>query len=190
MSDLAERVEALQARQDILDCLNRYSRGIDRCDIDMVAENFHEDAVQDTGLFVGSARGWAESVTKFHLNEGVCQQHHLTNSVIELDGDTAHVESYYLAIVQLNSGSTKIVSGRWIDRFEKREQGWRIAVRVSTTESVVDGTTADLRGTAMRYVPWTRDGSDLSYERPLQPLRASADNPFRALESTDTSTAS
>ena len=179
MDDVRQELRELRDHQQIVSCLNRYSRGIDRCDVDIVESCFHPDAVQDTGMYVGSARGWAEMVNEFHLGQCLSQQHHLTNHIIELDGDTAHVESYFFATVRGNDGTTKLVSGRWIDRFERREDDWRIAVRVSTTEMVADIETADMALADSRYVPWSRDRADISYERPLQPLRTSVKEPYR-----------
>lgn len=179
MDDIRQELRELRDHQEIVACLNRYSRGIDRCDVEIVESCFHPDAVQDTGMYVGSPRGWAEMVNEFHLGQCLSQQHHLTNSVVELEDDTAHVESYFFATVRGRDDTTKLVSGRWIDRFERRDGSWRIAVRVSTTEIITDVPTADMTFPDSRYVPWSRDRADISYERPLQPLRASVKDPYR-----------
>jgi ketosteroid isomerase-like protein len=179
VNDMAQELRTLRDHQEIVHCLHRYSRGIDRCDVDIVESCFHPDAVQDSGFYVGSPRGSAAMVNKFHLDECLCQQHHVTNYVVELDGDVAHVESYYLATVRERRGTTKFCSGRWIDRFERRDGEWRIAVRLSTTESIADVETADMTTADARFVPWTRDRFDLSYDRPLVPLRQSVKEPYR-----------
>ena len=179
VNDVSQELRVLRDHQEIVECLHRYSRGIDRCDVDLVESCFHPDAVQDNGFYVGSPRGSAELVTEFHVRDCVCQQHHVTSYVVDLDGDVAHVESYYLATVREKRGTTKLASGRWIDRFERRGDVWRIAVRVSTTETIVDVETADMTVADSRFVPWTRDRSDLSYERPLVPLRQSVKEPYR-----------
>jgi hypothetical protein len=181
VTEIPAELRELRDHHEIVSCLHRYSRGIDRCDVDLVDSCFHPDAVEDSGMFVGSGRGWADFVTEFHVNECVCQQHHVTGYVVDLDGDVAHVESYYLATVREKRGTTKLVSGRWIDRFERRAVGWRIAVRVSTTETICDVATADMTFADRKFVPWTRDRSDLSYERPLTPLRRSVKEPYRPL---------
>ena len=46
----------LTDRQEILDCLTRYSRGLDRHDEQMIASAFHEDALDHHGDFVGDPR--------------------------------------------------------------------------------------------------------------------------------------
>jgi hypothetical protein len=181
MDPIEPALRALWDEREIVGCLHRYSRGIDRCDIALVESCFYSDALQDSGFYVGSPRGWAELVTKFHLKECVCQQHHLTNHNVELDGDVAHVESYYLAVVREKRGTTTFASGRWVDRFERRDDVWRIALRISTTESITDVPTSDMTQADARFVPWTRDRTDLSYERPLMPLRTSKTEPFRSI---------
>lgn len=178
--DLANELRELRDHQQIVGCLHRYARGIDRCDVEMVVSCFHDDAVQDSGFYVGSPRGWAEMVNEFHLGQALCQQHHVTNHVVEIDGDEAHVESYYLATVREKVGTTKFAGGRWIDRFERRNGEWRIVVRISTTETVLDVETADMGAADRRFVPWTRDTSDFSYERPLAALRESVKDAYRA----------
>ena len=50
---LAAEVRELRDRQDILDCLTRYSRGLDRHDSELLASVYHGDAVDHHGEFVG-----------------------------------------------------------------------------------------------------------------------------------------
>ena len=47
------RFEYLLDRQDILDCVTRISRAIDRFDRDLFLSGYHPDAVIDAGGFVG-----------------------------------------------------------------------------------------------------------------------------------------
>ncbi len=47
------RFERLSARQDISDCLTRFSRGMDRFDRDLFLSAFHPDATIAAGDFVG-----------------------------------------------------------------------------------------------------------------------------------------
>ena len=54
MDALAGIVAELQDRRAIEDCLMTYSRAIDRLDRDLLLSVYHEDAVDDHGLFVGS----------------------------------------------------------------------------------------------------------------------------------------
>ena len=62
--------------------------------------------------------------------------------------------------------------GRYVDRLERRDGRWRIAVRHGTAELAF---TADARllqsrfFTSQGYEGGTRDRTDLSYTRPLVP---------------------
>ncbi len=53
----AERLGWLLDRQDILDCLTRFSRGMDRFDRELLLSAFHPDAVIAAGDFVGGPSG-------------------------------------------------------------------------------------------------------------------------------------
>jgi hypothetical protein len=60
------RMDALLDRQDILDCLTRFSRGMDRFDREVFLSAFHADAVIAAGDFVGGPAdlyNWATACT-------------------------------------------------------------------------------------------------------------------------------
>ena len=54
LAALAKEVRSLRDRADILDCMNRYTRGADRLDRDLLLSAYHEDATDDRGAFTGS----------------------------------------------------------------------------------------------------------------------------------------
>ncbi|MBK8991519.1 MAG: nuclear transport factor 2 family protein, partial [Gammaproteobacteria bacterium] len=55
----------------------------------------------------------------------------------EIDGDVAHCESYVLVILLNNDGeSARLISGRYIDRLERREE-WKIALRRTSAVDVL-----------------------------------------------------
>lgn len=175
MNDLAANVQELLDRQAILDCLHRINRGIDRDDVDLVASCYHPDAVDDHGFYVGSGRGMAEWAIAGHT-ESPSSQHHITNHLVELDGDSAHAETYFLAVNRQPSGAVTIACGRYTDRFERRNAEWRIAARVCIIETVIDAKAADMEAIERSFAPFARDRSDLSYQRPLTVTRRSAED--------------
>jgi ketosteroid isomerase-like protein len=173
MENIAQRVRELLDRQAIADCVQRYARGIDRNDVDLVASCYHSDAIDDHGPYVGSGRGLAEWVSA-ELASYLHFQHHITNHVVELDGDSAHAETYYLGVARATAGIVSIASGRYIDRFERRDGEWRIAARVCMVDSIAEGQSADYMEQIERaFAPGSRDRSDLSYQRPLTGVRRS-----------------
>jgi ketosteroid isomerase-like protein len=168
----AREVAALRAlldRQAIVDCVNRYARGVDRDDPDLVGSAYHPDAVEDHGAYIGGVDGLVPFLAAAHEPfDGY--QRFVTNFSIELDGDSAHAESYYLCILRRDEkGKLFANGGRYVDRLEKRDGAWRIVRRVVVIEW--DGT---IDGGGPRFdlnVPARRDRDDVSYERPLDVTR-------------------
>jgi hypothetical protein len=62
MDDLERTVGELKDRQDILDCLMRYSRGVDRLDRELLRSAYHPDAVDDHGMFAGGRDAFVDWV--------------------------------------------------------------------------------------------------------------------------------
>ena len=126
----------------IRNVLLRYCRGIDRIDLDLVRECFHPDARDNHGGFDGTIDEFIAWIARLLPRYGV-SIHNLTNMLIEFHptrDDVAHVETYGTAEHQTIGGGPHLnlsIFFRYIDRFERRDQGgWRIADRVGTTELV------------------------------------------------------
>ena len=118
-------------RQAILDCIHRYTRGMDRHDKELVLSAYHPDAIDDHGLYCGVAKDFVDWACWFHDQNQTLHHHYVTNHSVELDGDTAHAETYWLFVgVNKDGGHPLTMSGgRYIDRFERRNGKWGIAAR-------------------------------------------------------------
>lgn len=166
--DLLAKIENLLDREAIRDCVNRYTRAIDRHDDDLLASVFHDDAVDIHGDNVNNLEDfvyWANNIVHSHLS---AHMHHITSHTCEIDGDTAHAESYVIFVHRYKDGKTvHIAGGRYVDRLEKRDGEWRIALRKIAVDFRVlaDGT---VHGDWDGYVKGTQDRTDMSYERPLE----------------------
>ncbi|MEO8804472.1 MAG: nuclear transport factor 2 family protein [Burkholderiaceae bacterium] len=90
--NLEATVRALSDRQDILDCLHRYCRGVDRFDRDLLLSVYHPDAVDDHGVFVGNREAFVDWALAYHAEHQLSHHHMIFNPTIELHGDTAHTE--------------------------------------------------------------------------------------------------
>jgi ketosteroid isomerase-like protein len=182
--EIERAVVELQDRQAIQDCLARYSRGIDRLDRELLLSVYHPDAVDDHGVFVGSPAEFVDWAIAMHTATHLSHQHCVLNSTVDLDGDVAHVETYYLFAGMNRAGEPLAVSGgRYVDRFEKREGRWAIAARVCVRDwAPLDAVPESLDASAMTVVKGldaatvalmrsgdqpARDRSDVSYRRPL-----------------------
>lgn len=123
--------EEIVDREAIRDCLYRYSRGVDRIDENMLRSAYWEDAEDDHCLFVGRREELIAWVLPL-LRNMAASQHTIGNILIRMHGDYADVESYYHGYHRMHDGTKfvdSIQAGRYVDRFEKRDDEWRIARR-------------------------------------------------------------
>ena len=120
-------------KQAITEVLHRFSRAVDREDLALMETVFHDDATDDHGTFSGTATEFIEYVRKGWASGILMGSNHLvTNVLIELDGDVAHVESYVLAHHTWQGRHVVIddfLGARYVDRFERRSGEWRIKTR-------------------------------------------------------------
>jgi len=178
------RLKALVDRQDISDALIRFARGMDRFDRDLFLSAFHEDAVIDAGPYVGGAAGLYDWASGLHEAGQFATQHNLLNQTVDLDGDSAHVETYYLFAGRNRDESVWVAGGRYINRFDKRDDQWRIAMHCNAIEwsSVLQGAGNPFAGLPDLLVNGEarRDAQDLSYRRPLTNLRAEQTPPAQS----------
>jgi hypothetical protein len=141
-------LHAISDRLEIHEVLMRYCRGVDRGDPELLRSVYHEGAVDQHGpfQFTNAQTEFANlTVPRLDAMRGVAQ-HHITNFLIELDGDAADVESYFLSFQPTKSadGSEVLgfIGGRYLDRFERREGRWAIAKR----SVIIDWSRAELQG--------------------------------------------
>ncbi len=173
--DRLEAIESqlldIQDRRAIYDCITRNAHGNDRFDADLVSSSYHDDGVHELGSKPIPGAQYGEHGKVAH--GAMCDQnlHHVTMHSCEIDGDTAHAESYVIGLFLDKGGETsRVLSGRYIDRLERRDGEWRIALRRATVEIVIEGTASVMGSEKFRssgYVKGSRDKSDIAYQRPL-----------------------
>jgi hypothetical protein len=169
---LEQNVLYLMDRTEILDCINRHARGCDRHDVDLISSTYSEDGVDEHGHAVNAGPEYGPWANKAHAETSRVHTHNITTHSCEVDGDTAHAESYVIVVlIGADTKSAQFITGRYIDRLERRDGHWRIAVRRSTVEGMFIADARVLQApffTEKGYLVGTRDRDDLSYERPLK----------------------
>ncbi|MGB9227758.1 nuclear transport factor 2 family protein [Mycobacterium sp.] len=170
-ADRLARFERLLARQEITDCLTRFSRGMDRFDRDLFLSAFHPDAEIAAGDFVGGPADLYQWAHNMHEQGQIATQHNLLNNTCDVDGEIAHSETYYLFAARNLDESNWIAGGRYFDRLERRGGRWRIALRTNVIEwsGMLPPTPipfADVPDIGINGVS-ARDRTDASYQRPL-----------------------
>jgi hypothetical protein len=133
-----EKLQLILDRIAIEDCLKRYSHAVDRCDRELLRTVYWPDAVDDHVFWKGEAPEFVEfSIGVLETRDQ--SMHAISNIMIRLDGRTARVQCYYDAYerVRRKDGTSNDVTfiGRYLDRFEKRGDEWRIAERKVVIDS-------------------------------------------------------
>jgi SnoaL-like domain len=118
-------------REAIRDCLFRYSRAIDRCAMELLGTAYWPGAMDHHSGFSGTIEefiSWAEP----RLRSMPHYIHMLGNILIRIEGATAVAESYFWSVCVVSDGGCRdvIVCGRYLDRFQRRNDEWRISERV------------------------------------------------------------
>ncbi len=163
---LEDKVQYLFDRQQILDCVIRYARGLDRHDEEVLASVFHEDAIDWHDDFIGHPADFVPWANTMHEANWNAHTHMMSNNRVEIDGDVAHSETYVLFTLR-RKDNTGIDwgGGRYIDRLERRAGEWKIARRQCLVEWY--GQAEGVNQSSMTYPAGTWDHTDPSYRRPF-----------------------
>jgi hypothetical protein len=169
LDELRREIRHLRDRQDILDCINSYGRGLDRLDADLIRGAYHPDAVDQHGPFVGGL----DTFVAFALDiEGsfLVTHHGITSHNCEITGNTAHAESYVFFFVRMPDGKTLGAGGgRYVDKLKYRGGKWAIAIRRLYMDFSFLVPSDAWLGAEWEKHAGIRDRRDASYERPLSP---------------------
>lgn len=174
--------EELAAKQAIHEVICRYSRAVDRFDMDLLVSCWHPGGTDTRPpLFDGTAQEFAAWV-KPTLERSLHTTHRVMNSIINLRGSEAGVETYWEAILRVSHDSRLydiIRGGRYLDRFECLGGIWAIRARRSVTdwsriEPVDEGLIEALLSTSIR--------PSVENQEPDQPARDRTDPSYAVLE--------
>lgn len=111
--------------------LNRYSRGVDRHDTEILRTVFTADAIDNHGDFIGYSPEFPGWVNDLHERISIGHAHNLTTNLIRLHSDEkAQAETYVIfVLVRHQKGVVHVGGGRYLDHLEKVNGHWRIALR-------------------------------------------------------------
>jgi hypothetical protein len=132
MDPITEELRALLERDKIRECVTRLARGEDRRDAKLISASYWPDSTTDYGVFIGSFDKYLAWVVPGSPAIPVTQ-HVLGQSIIDVAGNVARVETHVTSYHRVNMGTEErdtVIGGRYLDRIEKRGGEWRIASRV------------------------------------------------------------
>ncbi|MGE3691201.1 MAG: nuclear transport factor 2 family protein [Novosphingobium sp.] len=167
------RIRKLLDEQDIRDCQARIARGADRFDRALYLSACHPDAQISVGGHVMAAADSFEGGMAGHAEGTWATLHCLGTSNCDIDGDTAHVETYHLYCARTKGGPSWAATGRYLDQFERRQGKWglvfrHIAVEWTGTLGPMDLPLLEAVEGPKTRLSAARDKSDVSYLRPLR----------------------
>jgi hypothetical protein len=131
MDRSADELKAFLDRERIRDCTVRLARGEDRRAAEAIRACYWPDASVDYGVFAAdfdAYLAWVVPGSDAITNT----QHVLGQSLVELEGETARVETHVVSYHRVNMGAGErdtCIGGRYLDQMERRGGEWRIAQR-------------------------------------------------------------
>lgn len=160
----AVTVQDLLDKEAVRQVIATYARGVDRGDPELVRSCFWDDAVDHHGFAtLGPEDLAAASKSMSAVFEST--MHFLGNSLVEIEGDRAHSETYCIAYHRLSphrlspdhlrprevAAFDRLVGFRIIDQLERRDLVWKFAERVylfewSRVDEAQDGWRSALAG--------------------------------------------
>jgi hypothetical protein len=168
MDITAAELGFLVDREKIRECLARLARGEDRRDAALITASYWPDSTTDYGVFKGSFAeylAWvvpgADAITN--------TQHVLGQSFIDLNGESARVETQVISYHRVDMGDGErdtCIGGRYLDVMEKRGGVWRIASRLMLYDWFQDWGTA---------IDWSQGVMGLQFSAPHFAGRAVGD---------------
>ncbi|AYY57528.1 nuclear transport factor 2 family protein [Burkholderia multivorans] len=153
---MSAAMQRLIDKDQIRDVMLRYARGVDRRDWERVRSAFFEDCHDDHADFKGTRDAFIAWVRERHDAPSLLTStHFLGNCLVEFTSDSvAAVETYFVARLELapqasehrsmldakhadSAHNSRVqVFGRYVDRFEKRNDEWRIARRRTVFDAI------------------------------------------------------
>lgn len=169
--ELDRRLDELLSKQALHDLLARLARGQDRRDESLILSCYHPDAVDDHSHTKGDRDVFAHYIVN-HMSaalgadpEHPAIQHAISNELFEIEGDTAHGETYVFLRYLRPGGEVGLGWCRYDDHFERRDGEWRILHRrvIVDHTPVIRATGAFTPGDGMTL--GRHDTLDASYDR-------------------------
>lgn len=122
--------EALD-KQALHDLTMLYCRAVDRHDIALLPQVFHDDAEIQHGDFTGTPDAFAQHVPAL-FGGAECTYHCVGNSLFRIDGDRAWGELYALIYFSRREDGAlldSLLGSRFVDQYARRDGQWKIARR-------------------------------------------------------------
>jgi hypothetical protein len=186
--ELRTQIERLTALDEVRDVVLRYGRAVDRCDWALAHSCYHDDAVDEHGIFNGDGHQFVDFLAELVPDWTQHSQHAATNSLVRLAGEVAFAETYHIGYHRVcgelaNERIDMPIAARAVDRLQRRDGSWRLSHRVLVVDwSRRDAVQARFQAPAQAILG-RRDKLDPSYAA-FQPAEGPMHNAAPATEMT------
>ena len=162
------RLEAAADKIEITDLSSNYMRGLDRLDGELERSVFWDDAQLDYGIYSGGPDDFV-AFCQTALATHAANHHFIGQVNVDLQGDEAFGEVYYQAFHRVNNEAGEprdlFISGRYVDRYERRDGIWKIAYRSELVDWVREEAAADAWFAGSQMIVGARKPTDPLYDR-------------------------
>jgi hypothetical protein len=141
MDEQQEFLAQLKAEREIAKVLALAARASDRGDLNLQRTCYHDDALDNHGMFNGPVDDFFAWLGPHHENYDIFL-HYMGPPSIEVEGTRAFTETYATAVTQLKPHAaynltvapTATHGFRFLDEFEQRDGAWKILKRTVVFE--------------------------------------------------------
>ena len=148
--------------------IERYCRGVDRGDAELISSVYWPEATDNHGIWKGPGNEFGAFIVPMMAEAYTQSMHCVAQSNIAVSGTSAAADTYCIAMHRKDHGD-KVTCDyaycRYVDRFEKRGEEWRILDRVVVMEAFQGFADAEAGPSPIETFALGRtDRSDLSYQ--------------------------
>ena len=126
-------LQELVDKAAIRDLMARYARGVDGRDPDLLASTFTSDAYTDYGEWDGKGRDNIVNWIMRPSDTNFRSTHFMGDQAIQINGDSAEVETYAVAfgIHYVDGTPSVVMTGlRYVDKMVRQDGQWLVRHRV------------------------------------------------------------
>lgn len=158
----------LASREQIHMLVLKLSRALDRNDRAGILAAYHPGALDHHGEFDGPVEDFVDWINGLNTERFESMSHIISNHYVEFEGSTALGETYVTTAIRTRKLAGQqvdiIAVGRYLDRYEKRDDYWRIAERTVVLDwQHADPVPADMGPVDILRLRGTSNVSDPSY---------------------------
>lgn len=130
-----QRLQEMLDHHEIRKTLALYCHACDRGDAELMGSIYTaEGSFDDHGIIKGSGQYYARAITSMIEAMTHVISHTLGQSIIEVDGDAARAETFFLAFMTADGeGAPRLsqLGGRFVDHLERAGRSWKIKHRIA-----------------------------------------------------------